>query len=84
MRGICVHQLMSPKRVRSFRRVREEETSLMIENIRRLLFVSGSDSVIANLSDVSALLTNDVLCQLAMADHRRRVLETMLSRLSSL
>ncbi|KAL8038176.1 hypothetical protein ABFX02_11G087400 [Erythranthe guttata] len=62
MRGICVNQLMSPKRVQSFRSVREQETCLMVENIGRL---SDSNSVV-NLSDTLALLANDVLCRVAL------------------
>ena len=35
-RSICVLHLLSSKRVESYRRVREEETSLMVDKIRRL------------------------------------------------
>ncbi|KAK4438482.1 cytochrome [Sesamum alatum] len=61
-RSICVLQLLSNKRVQSFRRVREEETSAMIDRIRQL----GSSSSVVNLSDVLVTTTNDVLCRVAL------------------
>lgn len=61
-RGICMLQLLSNKMVQSFRRVREEETSAMIDRIRRL----GSSSSVVNLSDVLVTTTNDVLCRVAL------------------
>ncbi|KAG5524868.1 hypothetical protein RHGRI_031514 [Rhododendron griersonianum] len=54
MRSICVLQLLSNRRVQSFRDVREEETAVMIEKIRS----SGSDVV--NLSELMVELTGDV------------------------
>ncbi|KAL1568299.1 unspecific monooxygenase [Salvia divinorum] len=36
IRSMCVLHLLSNKRVQSYRRVREEETSLMVEKIERL------------------------------------------------
>ncbi|KAI3454399.1 hypothetical protein Pfo_011062 [Paulownia fortunei] len=62
VRSICVLQLLSNKRVQSFRRVREEETSVMVEKIRRL----GSSSSVVNLSDLLVSLTNDVFCRVAL------------------
>ena len=50
-------QLLSNKRVQSFRRIREEETSLMIEKIKR------SSPGVVNLSKVFIDLTNDVVCR---------------------
>lgn len=47
IRSICVLHLLSSKRVQSFRRVREEETSIMIENIKQL----GRSSRVINLSN---------------------------------
>ncbi|KAL2243912.1 UNVERIFIED_CONTAM: cytochrome [Sesamum indicum] len=61
-RRICVLQLLSNKRVQSFRRVREEETSAMIDRIRQL----GSSSSVVNLSDVLVTTTNDVFCRVAL------------------
>ncbi|XP_073014696.1 cytochrome P450 71A6-like [Primulina eburnea] len=63
IRSICVLHLLSNKRVQSFRRVREEETSLMIENIKRL---GRSSSRVINLSKLLASLTNSVVCRAAL------------------
>ncbi|KAG6384748.1 hypothetical protein SASPL_153566 [Salvia splendens] len=48
--------------VQSYRGVREEETSLMVEKIREL----GASSNPVNLSNVMASLTNDVICRVAL------------------
>lgn len=63
IRSICVLHLLSTKRVQSFRRVREEETSIMIENIKRL---GRSSSRVINLSNLLASLTNSVVCRAAL------------------
>ncbi|KAH7857809.1 hypothetical protein Vadar_016710 [Vaccinium darrowii] len=60
MRNICVLQLLSNKRVQSFRNVREEETANMIEKIRSC----GSDVV--NLSELIVELTGEVVCRVAL------------------
>ncbi|KAL3835259.1 hypothetical protein ACJIZ3_009995 [Penstemon smallii] len=60
VRSICVLQLLSNKRVQSFRHVRETETSLMIQKIK----LQESSSVV-NLSDVFSTLTNDIVCKAA-------------------
>ncbi|CAA3001759.1 cytochrome P450 71A6-like [Olea europaea subsp. europaea] len=62
VRSICVLQLLSNKRVQSFRRIREEETSLMVEKISQLC---SSPSPI-NLSDIFISLTNDIVCRAAL------------------
>lgn len=76
MRSICVLHLLSNKRVQSFRHVREDETSAMIERIREL----GSAAV--NFSDMFSTLTNDVLCRVVLGrkygqfnEFMRRVVE---------
>ncbi|XP_059658929.1 cytochrome P450 736A117-like [Cornus florida] len=60
LRSICVFQLLNNKRVQSFRRVREEETSLLLEKIEQ----SSSSSV--NLTEMLISLTNDVLCRIVL------------------
>lgn len=60
VRSICVMHLLSYKRVQCFRRVREEETSLMVDNISR------REGCVVNLSDVLMALTNDVICRVAL------------------
>lgn len=63
VRSICVLQLLSNKRVQSYRKVREEETSIMIEKIRKRC--SSSREAI-NLSEILVELTNDVICRIAL------------------
>ncbi|XP_021749780.1 cytochrome P450 71A25-like [Chenopodium quinoa] len=59
MKSICVLQLLSNTRVRSFRRVREEEMALLMEKIEK------SSSSVVNLSEMFMTLTNDVVCRVA-------------------
>nr|QBS13818.1 Cytochrome P450 monooxygenase [Marrubium vulgare] len=59
VRSICVLHLLSMKRVQSFRRVREEETTLLVEKMR-------SSSSVVNLSEELVRLTNDVVCRVAL------------------
>ncbi|XP_027169227.1 cytochrome P450 71A3-like [Coffea eugenioides] len=65
VRSICVLQLLSHKRVQSFRYVREEETSLIVEKITSFSASSPPLSAI-NLSDLLMTLTNDVICRVAL------------------
>ncbi|CAA7056480.1 unnamed protein product [Microthlaspi erraticum] len=60
IKSVCVLHLLSNKMVRSFRAVREEEISLMMEKIRE------SDSSPMNLSKLMSTLTNDVICRVAL------------------
>jgi len=60
MKSVCVLHLFSNKMVRSFREVREEEISLMMEKIRK------SISLPVNLSKILVSLTNDVICKVAL------------------
>ncbi|KAK6123578.1 hypothetical protein DH2020_042681 [Rehmannia glutinosa] len=62
VRSISVLQLLSNKRVQSCRRVREEETSAMVEKIKQL----GSSSTVVNLSVILMSLTKDVVCRVAL------------------
>ncbi|KAK9995874.1 hypothetical protein SO802_020560 [Lithocarpus litseifolius] len=62
MKSIRVLHLLSNKRVQSFHYVREEETSVMIEKIKQCYDSSSS----VNLSEVFAMLTNDVVCRVAL------------------
>nr|AHF22087.1 CYP71AU39 [Maesa lanceolata] len=63
IKSICVHQLLSNKMVQSFRDIREEETGLVIEKIKKLCFDPLS---VINLSDMFALLTNNIVCKVAL------------------
>ncbi|PRQ31553.1 putative cytochrome P450 [Rosa chinensis] len=70
LRSLCVLNLLSNKRVRSFRAVRQEETRLMISNILQscstISSSSSSSSPVLNLSDIFMKLSNDLICRVAM------------------
>lgn len=61
LKSIFVLQLLSNKRVQSFRAIREEETVLMMEKIKKS-YISSSQ---LNLSDMFTELTIDVVCRSA-------------------
>ncbi|CAI9112797.1 OLC1v1013290C1 [Oldenlandia corymbosa var. corymbosa] len=67
MRSICVLQLLSNQRVHSFRCVREEEMSLMIEKIKQRCVAdpNSSSRTLVNLSEMLVTLTNDIVCRVA-------------------
>ncbi|EOA25647.1 hypothetical protein CARUB_v10018996mg [Capsella rubella] len=60
MKSVCVLQLLSNKMVRSFRNVRQEEISLMMEKIHK------SSSLPMNLSELLVSLTSDVISRVAL------------------
>ncbi|PIM99256.1 Cytochrome P450 CYP2 subfamily [Handroanthus impetiginosus] len=62
VRSICVLQLLSNKRVQSCHRVREQETSMMVEKIRQM----RSSSWVVNLSDIFVSVSNDIICRVAL------------------
>uniref|UniRef100_A0A5B7AB44 Uncharacterized protein n=1 Tax=Davidia involucrata TaxID=16924 RepID=A0A5B7AB44_DAVIN len=66
IRSICVLQLLSSHRVQSFRAMREEETTLMIEKIKRSSSSSSLVQPVVNLSELFISLTNDVVCRVAL------------------
>ncbi|TKY45140.1 steroid 17alpha-monooxygenase or 17alpha-hydroxyprogesterone aldolase [Spatholobus suberectus] len=61
-RSICVLHLLSAKKVQSFRAVREEEISIMMEKIRQCC----SSLMPVNLTDLFFTLTNDIVCRAAL------------------
>ncbi|KAK1436711.1 hypothetical protein QVD17_02493 [Tagetes erecta] len=63
IKSIAVLQLLSHKRVESFKRMREEETDLLIERIRN---ISCSPSPVVNMSELLISLTNGVICRAAL------------------
>ncbi|CAI9267264.1 unnamed protein product [Lactuca saligna] len=63
IKSIAVLQLLSQKRVQSFRRMREEETDLLVEKIRE---ISCSSSPVVDMSKLLISLTNGVICRSAM------------------
>lgn len=68
VKSICVVNLLSSQRVRSFRSVREEETKAMINKIQQACSVSASpsSSAVVNLSETFLTLTNDVVSRVAL------------------
>nr|POF16844.1 cytochrome p450 71a26 [Quercus suber] len=60
MKSILVLHLLSSKRVQSFRAVREEELSLLVEKIKQSCFST------VNLSEVLPKLTNDIVCRVTL------------------
>ncbi|PIA30303.1 hypothetical protein AQUCO_05600019v1 [Aquilegia coerulea] len=61
VRKICVLQLLSAKKVQSFRSVREEEINLMVDVINKFPL---SNSV--NLSELFVSLTYNIICRVAL------------------
>ncbi|XP_021863493.1 cytochrome P450 736A117 [Spinacia oleracea] len=59
MKSIFVLHLLSSRRVRSFRDVREEETALLMEKIQQ------NNGSVVNLSELFANMTYDVICRVA-------------------
>ena len=64
IKSICVLHLLSSKKVRSFRAVREEEAKSMINNITKQS--KSTTSSVFNLSDIFLTLTNDVICRITV------------------
>lgn len=65
IRSICVLHLLSAKKVQSFRALREEEISIMMEKIRKCCS-SASSLMHVNLSDLFSTLANDIVCRAAL------------------
>ncbi|KAL8154160.1 hypothetical protein V2J09_011920 [Rumex salicifolius] len=63
LKSICVMQLLSTKRVLSFRSVREEELELMMNKIKGMPMV--------NLSEMFLSLSTDVICRIAFGKKYR-------------
>lgn len=61
LKSICVLQLLGNKKVQAFCNIREEETSLMMQKIKR----ASLDSTPVNLSEMFVSLTNDIVCRSA-------------------
>ena len=61
MRKICVVHLFNSKRALSFRSIREDEVSRMIEKISK----SASTVKLTNFSEMLMLLTSTIICRIA-------------------
>ncbi|KAL5702980.1 hypothetical protein ACHQM5_028130 [Ranunculus cassubicifolius] len=62
VKKFCVLQLLSTKRVQSFKAVREEEVGHMMEKVQES-FVSSLE---VNLSDMFTSLTNNIVCRVVL------------------
>ncbi|KAK2976249.1 hypothetical protein RJ640_021960 [Escallonia rubra] len=62
LRRIWVHNLFSPKRAESFRPIRQEEVSRMINKISKL----ATSSKLANLSEMLATFTSNIISRIAL------------------
>ncbi|RDX74832.1 Cytochrome P450 71A1, partial [Mucuna pruriens] len=62
-RKICVLELLSMKRVQSFRLIREEEVA---ELVNKLHEASSSDACYVNLSDMLISTSNNIVCKCAL------------------
>ncbi|XP_027346738.1 cytochrome P450 71A22-like isoform X2 [Abrus precatorius] len=69
LRSLSVCHLFSSKKVQSFGRVREEETLRMMGHIKKCC----SSSLQVNLSELLGLLSNDVICRVALGRRYRGV-----------
>ncbi|ERN03037.1 hypothetical protein AMTR_s00181p00023870 [Amborella trichopoda] len=67
VRKICILELLSSKRVQSFRNVRKEEVGLLVDSI----FVSSKAKAPVNLRDAFHSLTNNVVCRVALGKSYR-------------
>ncbi|XP_021890178.1 LOW QUALITY PROTEIN: cytochrome P450 71A26-like [Carica papaya] len=60
MKSMCVVHLLSNKKVQSFQKVREEETTILLKKIQESYYYSPM-----NLSETFAVLANDIVCRTA-------------------
>ncbi|KAI3454394.1 hypothetical protein Pfo_011057 [Paulownia fortunei] len=79
LRSIFVHELLSSTRVKSFNSIREEETALLLEQIKQCCLSSSP----VNLTTMFATLTNDLICRAAFGKkhsetgHGKKFLDSM-------
>ncbi|XP_054807514.1 phenylacetaldehyde oxime monooxygenase CYP71AN24-like [Prosopis cineraria] len=64
-RKICVNELLSLRRVQSFKNAREEESWELVNKIRGMC-LSGADSV--NLSELLIATSNNIVCKCVLGD----------------
>ena len=63
VKSISVLHLLGPKKVQSFREVREEELVAMIEKVRLSCCSSASLMKVLNLTNLLTQVTNDIVCR---------------------
>ncbi|CAA0833333.1 Cytochrome P450 71A22 [Striga hermonthica] len=62
-KSVCVNQLLSSRKVQSFRNVREEEVFLVVNKIRKSCY---PEREVIDLSEIFASLTSDIICRVAL------------------
>ncbi|XP_037437727.1 cytochrome P450 71A1-like [Triticum dicoccoides] len=67
-RRICAVHLLSPRRILSFRRVREEEAAALVERVR----TSAGAGAVVDLSELLIAYANYVVCRAAFGDDSAR------------
>ncbi|KAG0531065.1 hypothetical protein BDA96_05G241900 [Sorghum bicolor] len=67
LRRLCATELLSPRRVLSFRPIREEEAASLVRSIATAAASSSSPAVV-NVSERVKVLMNDVLMRCAVGD----------------
>ncbi|RCV40969.1 hypothetical protein SETIT_9G098000v2 [Setaria italica] len=72
LRQLCAAEILSPKRVLSFRHIREDEVALKLEEIR-----AAGPSAPVNLSVVFHSLTNSIVSRAAFGKKRKNAPEFM-------
>ncbi|PUZ37104.1 hypothetical protein GQ55_9G091100 [Panicum hallii var. hallii] len=72
LRQLCAAEILSPKRVLSFRHIREDEVALKLEEIR-----AAGPSAPVNLSVMFHSLTNSIVSRAAFGKKRRNAAEFM-------
>ncbi|CAM0878773.1 unnamed protein product [Alopecurus aequalis] len=72
LRQLCAAEILSPKRVLSFRHIREDEVGMQVEKIR-----AGSPSTPVNLSEMLHSTTNNIVARAAFGKRRKNAAEFM-------
>ena len=70
-RRVCVVHLLSARRTRSFRRVREQEAAALVDRVKAMAGAAGGAAVL-NLSELLAEYANTVVCRAAFGDESAR------------
>ncbi|KAK1669896.1 hypothetical protein QYE76_058055 [Lolium multiflorum] len=66
VRKLCAVELLSPRRVRSFRPVREEEAAILVRSIASSMSPLGP--VVVNVSEMVKVMMNNVIMRVSVGD----------------
>uniref|UniRef100_A0A0D9VAH3 Cytochrome P450 n=1 Tax=Leersia perrieri TaxID=77586 RepID=A0A0D9VAH3_9ORYZ len=64
LRKLCTLELLSPKRVRSFHRIREEEAATLVRSVA----AAASSSAVVDVSDLVKIMANDIIMRVMIGD----------------